>query len=111
MEDAFFEGGKQRRRRRRGIENVLRFGVCIRKPGHVFLKRHVVIAVGKDHQPDALGVAVKIKTKVAAGMAEAWFVLSLRPGGFLGPFKDAYVACIRLCHFFQLRPPKGLIGT
>ena len=39
-----------------------------------FLKRHVVIAVGKDHQPGALGVAVKIKTEVAASMAEAWFV-------------------------------------
>ena len=74
MEDTFFEGGKQRRRRRRGTENVLRFGVCIRKPGHAFLKRHVVIAVGKDHQPGALGVAVKIKTEIAGGMAEAWFV-------------------------------------
>ena len=71
----------------------------------------MVIAVGKDHQPGALGVAVKIKTKVAAGMAEAWFVLSLRPGGFLGPFKDAYVACIRLCLFFNSGPPKGLMGT
>ena len=39
-----------------------------------FLKRHVMITVGKDHQPGALGVAVKIKTEVAAGMAEAWFV-------------------------------------